>query len=108
MSNFLLLFLLFLLLFLLFQLVKGLLSSKIKGRWGNTQENCLVLLALKKYFDTFEKSSPNFVARTWLDDLFAGEAQYKQRTPDAHEIKIPMAKLQEKQGLRNLIIDKVR
>ena len=36
------------------KLVNGLLAHRTKGRWGNTQENVFVLLALDRYFNTYE------------------------------------------------------
>jgi uncharacterized protein YfaS (alpha-2-macroglobulin family) len=48
------------------KVVNGLLAHRTKGRWKNTQENVFVLLALDRYFDTFEAQTPEFVARIWL------------------------------------------
>jgi alpha-2-macroglobulin len=48
---------------LIVKLVKGLLARRKRGRWGNTQENCHILLALDQYFNVFERDTPNFVAR---------------------------------------------
>ncbi len=50
------------------KLVNGLLAHRTRGRWGNTQENVFVLLALDRYFNTFEAQTPDFVARLWLGD----------------------------------------
>lgn len=72
------------------KLVKGLLGHRTKGRWGNTQENAFVLLALDKYFNTYEKVTPDFVARAWLGDRFAGEHTFKGRTTEYSHIGIPM------------------
>jgi hypothetical protein len=55
------------------KLVTGLLAHRKKGRWGSTQENSWVLLALDRYFRTYEKVTPDFVARLWLGDQYAGE-----------------------------------
>ena len=38
------------------KLVAGLLGHRQAGRWGNTQENVFVLLALDRYFGAYEKS----------------------------------------------------
>ncbi|MBM3462062.1 MAG: hypothetical protein FJX76_08180, partial [Armatimonadetes bacterium] len=88
------------------KIVRDLLAHRVKGRWENTQENCFVLLALDKYFNKYEKVTPNFTARVWLGDRFAGSAAFKGRTIDEHEIDIPMAFLMEGPALRNLIIGK--
>ncbi len=73
------------------KIVKGLMAHRKKGRWGNTQENAFVLLALDKYFNIYEKETPDFVARVWLGDQFAGEHKFKGRTTEQHEIDIPMS-----------------
>ncbi|MCM3869438.1 MAG: Ig-like domain-containing protein, partial [Pyrinomonadaceae bacterium] len=55
------------------KIVRGLLDHRTQGRWANTQENIFILLALDKYFNTYEKVTPDFVARVWLGDAYAGE-----------------------------------
>jgi uncharacterized protein YfaS (alpha-2-macroglobulin family) len=75
------------------KLVTGLLAHRIKGRWSNTQENVFVLLALDRYFNTFEAQTPDFVARIWLGDTYAGEHEYAVRTTERHETNIPMSYL---------------
>ena len=45
------------------KVVRGLLAHRTQGRWGNTQENVFILLALDRYFQTYEKATPDFVAR---------------------------------------------
>jgi uncharacterized protein YfaS (alpha-2-macroglobulin family) len=72
------------------KLVNGLLAHRTKGRWMNTQENVFVLLALDRYFNTFEAQTPDFVARIWLGDTYVGEQTFKGRTTDQVETKVPM------------------
>src|SRR5262249_25487595 len=43
------------------KIVRGLLAHRKAGRWENTQENCFILLALDRYFATYEKVTPNFI-----------------------------------------------
>ena len=62
------------------KLVNGLLAHRTRGRWGNTQENVFVLLALDRYFNTFEAQTPDFVARIWLGD----DLRRQPRIPRAH------------------------
>src|ERR1043166_7227049 len=50
------------------KLARGLLAHRTKGRWENTQENAFDLLALDRYFQTYEKPTPDLVARAWLGD----------------------------------------
>jgi hypothetical protein len=73
--------------------VNGLLAHRTKGRWGNTQENVFVLLALDRYFSVFESQTPEFVARIWLADTYVGSHEYVGRTTERHETTIPMAYL---------------
>ncbi|MFC1610873.1 alpha-2-macroglobulin [Myxococcota bacterium] len=81
------------------KLVRGLLAHRKRGRWGNTQENVFVLLALDRYFHTFEGKTPDFVARAWLGDRFAGEHAFKGRSTDRHRIDIPMQLIEGDQEL---------
>ncbi|HPH69765.1 MAG TPA: alpha-2-macroglobulin family protein, partial [Kofleriaceae bacterium] len=48
------------------KVVTGLLAHRKAGRWLNTGENAFALLALDLYFRTYEKVTPDFVARLWL------------------------------------------
>jgi len=88
------------------KVVNGLLAHRTKGHWGNTQENVFVLLALDRYFNTFEAQTPDFVARIWLGDTYVGEHEYKGRTTERHESAIPMAYLAESDDAQNLILSK--
>jgi uncharacterized protein YfaS (alpha-2-macroglobulin family) len=73
------------------KLVTGLLAHRKAGRWLNTQENAFVLLALDRYFQTYEKVTPNFVARVWLGKDYAGDHAFKGRSTDTYELAIPMS-----------------
>lgn len=91
------------------KVVRGLLGHRVAGRWGNTQENAFVLLALDKYFATYEKVTPNFVARAWLGDDYAGGHEFRGRTTDRYNVSIPMRALAEGPGgsvAQNLILSK--
>jgi uncharacterized protein YfaS (alpha-2-macroglobulin family) len=88
------------------KIVEGLLAHRKAGRWGNTQENAFVLLALDRYFQTYEKSTPDFVARVWLGERFAGEHAFRGRSTDRHHIGIPMRVLAEGPGKADLVIAK--
>ena len=89
------------------KIVTGLLAHRTAGHWSNTQENAFVLLALDKYFNTYEKTTPDFVARAWLGDRYAGEHAFKGRTTERHEVKVPMLDLADyaKEGT-NLVLQK--
>jgi len=89
------------------KLVKGLLAHRKAGRWANTNESAFVLLALDRYFNTYEKVTPDFVARVWLGDRFAGQHAYKGRTTEQHHIGVPMQWLaSETKGPQNVVIAK--
>ncbi len=88
------------------KLVRGLLAHRKKGHWGTTQENVFILLAMDRYFNTFEKVTPDFVAKIWLGDTYAGEQSFKGRSIDSNELMIPMSYLVDQGGTSNLIIDK--
>src|SRR5690606_22640817 len=64
------------------RLVRGLLAQRRAGRWSNSQENAFVLVALDRYFAQYERVTPNFLARVWLGDAFAGHHVFKARTTE--------------------------
>ncbi len=88
------------------KLVRGLLAHRTKGHWGTTQENVFILLALDKYFNAFEKVTPNFVTRIWLGNTYAGEEAFKGRSVDSNQLDIPMSYLVDQGGTSNLILDR--
>ncbi|MDQ3712820.1 MAG: hypothetical protein M3388_11480, partial [Acidobacteriota bacterium] len=88
------------------KLVRGLLDHRTKGAWSNTQENVFILLALDKYFNAFEKVTPDFVTRVWLGNNYAGEEPFKGLSIDSKLLNIPMSYLTEQNGAANLIMDK--
>ena len=87
------------------KVVTGLLAHRVRGRWNNVQENTFILLALKRYFDTFEATDPDFVARVWLGDLYAAQHEYSGRSTDRGSTLIPMAELLDA-GDSNLVVQK--
>ncbi|UCC84848.1 MAG: carboxypeptidase regulatory-like domain-containing protein [Gemmatimonadota bacterium] len=86
------------------KLVRGLLGHRRRGRWLNTQENVFVLLALDRYFNTFERVTPDFAARIWLGEDYAGGHEFRGRTTERHQIDVPMEWLAERTGTQNLIV----
>jgi alpha-2-macroglobulin len=75
------------------KLVNSLLAHRKAGRWLNTQENVFILTALDRYFNTYEKITPDFVARAWLGEAYAGDHAYKGHTAERHHLEIPMSYL---------------
>jgi uncharacterized protein YfaS (alpha-2-macroglobulin family) len=72
------------------KLVAGLLAHRKRGHWSSTQENVFVLLALDRYFNVYESVEPDFVARIWLGDTYAGEHEYVGYNTDRHLTEVPM------------------
>ncbi len=96
---------------LIAKLARGLLAHRKAagpnaGGWENTQENAWVLLALDRYFNTYEKVTPNFIARAWLGDGYAGEHAFKGRTTERSQINVPMSYLMSQSGSPNLTLAK--
>jgi uncharacterized protein YfaS (alpha-2-macroglobulin family) len=93
------------------KLVEGLLGHREAGHWESTQENAWVLLALDRYFNTYEKVTPDFVARVWLGAGYAGDHAFRGRSTDRAQIEIPMSFLAESAagastGAQDLVVAK--
>jgi uncharacterized protein YfaS (alpha-2-macroglobulin family) len=92
------------------KLVNGLLAHSTNGHWNNTQENVFVLVALDRYFNTFEAQTPDFVARIWLGEAYAGDHTFSGYTTDTHETLVPMTYLVDPSlgggGTQDLILSK--
>ena len=85
------------------KIVTGLIGNQRRGRWNNSQENAFILLALDNYFDTFEATTPDFVARVWLGDLYAAEHVFEGRSVDSQETVVPMQDLLDR-GDTDLVV----
>lgn len=70
--------------------VAGLLGGQTRGRWNNAHENAFILLALHRYFETYESVTPDFVARAWLGEDYVAEHEYRGRTVDRASTLVPM------------------
>ncbi len=88
------------------KVVAGLMAARYNGRWGNTQENVFVLVAMDAYFNTFENVAPDFVARTWLGDAYVAESTFQGYTTDTYETNVPMSYLAEMGATQDLIMAK--
>ena len=89
------------------KLVAGLLAQRKAGKWANTQENGFILLALDRYFNTYEAQTPDFVARIWLGEQYAGESTFRGRTTEYRQINVPMSYLVNVPGTsQDLILSK--
>ncbi|MBA2544961.1 MAG: Ig-like domain-containing protein [Deltaproteobacteria bacterium] len=60
---------------LITKLARGVLDGRKHGRWMSTQENMVALLAMRRYFDVYEKVAPNYTGKLWL-----GTASYAEQS----------------------------
>ncbi|MBC7231926.1 MAG: Ig-like domain-containing protein [Chloroflexi bacterium] len=88
------------------KIVRGLLAHRTRGKWSNTQENVFILLALDKYFSTYEAQTPEFVARVWLGDQYVAGFNFVGRTTEYQAVQVPMWFLAQREGMQNLILSK--
>jgi uncharacterized protein YfaS (alpha-2-macroglobulin family) len=88
------------------KIVRGLLANRSAGHWYNTQENAFILLALDRYFNTYEKTDPNFVARAWLGERYAGEQRFNGRRTDQYRLNVPMRFIVDSKGQQDLTLAK--
>jgi alpha-2-macroglobulin len=65
---------------LILKLARGLLAARAHGRWRSTQENLVVIQAMRRYFDTYEKDVPNFTGKLWVGDVAYAEQAFAGRT----------------------------
>jgi len=86
------------------KVVRGLQGHRTRGRWRTTQENAFVLLALRTYFDAYEAVEPDFAARLWLGNDYAGEHAFEGRTTERFQVDVPMEHL-VKGGAQDLVLD---
>jgi hypothetical protein len=86
--------------------VRGLLGHRRAGRWESTQENAWVLFALDRYFAAYEGRTPDFQARAWLGDRFAGGHRFRGRTTERHHLAVPMRALPAGDSVAPLVLDK--
>jgi uncharacterized protein YfaS (alpha-2-macroglobulin family) len=56
------------------KLARGVLDGRRHGRWSSTQENLVALQAIRRYFDAFEKVTPNYTGKLWF-----GAAAYAEQ-----------------------------
>jgi uncharacterized protein YfaS (alpha-2-macroglobulin family) len=65
---------------LIAKLARGLLAARAHGRWRSTQENLVVMQAMRRYFDTYEKDVPNYTGKLWIGDVAYAEHAFAGRT----------------------------
>ncbi|HEX4452966.1 MAG TPA: alpha-2-macroglobulin family protein [Kofleriaceae bacterium] len=64
------------------KLARGLLGEQRGGRWRTTQENLVVMQAMRRYFDAYESATPNFAGKLWLGDIAYAEHAFTGHTMD--------------------------
>jgi uncharacterized protein YfaS (alpha-2-macroglobulin family) len=90
---------------LLPKVARGLLQSRIRGRWSTTQSNGYALMALSRYYKQIEKVVPDFTSQIWYGEGFMGQASFKGRELKSVRQTIPLAAL-KKLGEQSLLFAK--
>jgi alpha-2-macroglobulin len=62
------------------KLARGVLDRRRHGRWMSTQENLVALQAIRRYFDAFEKATPNYTGKLWFGQAAYAEAAFVGRS----------------------------
>ena len=72
-------------------MVRWLVESRKKGRWGNTQENAWALEALVDYYRKYESMSPDFVATASLGSTTLARRAFVGRSTEAFRRDVPLS-----------------
>ena len=88
------------------KLLKGLLAARRNGTWNNTQDNSRSLLALAKYFSTYEKTTPEFTADLWLGAIQAVHENFVGRSISCKTVNVPMEYLLKHSKSQNVVLAK--
>ncbi|KIG17599.1 conserved hypothetical protein-putative secreted protein [Enhygromyxa salina] len=78
------------------KIMAGLMSDRDPrsgGRWTTTHANAWALMAASRYYAAIESETPDYVARIWLDVMFAGEAKFEGRDMAKVNQQLPMRAL---------------
>ena len=88
------------------KLARGLIQSRVKGRWSTTQANAYALTSLARYYKQVEKVIPDYAADLWLgEDGYLGRALFKGRQLRVVRQKVPLAALSQR-GRQDLLFAK--
>jgi uncharacterized protein YfaS (alpha-2-macroglobulin family) len=74
-------------------LVRWLMKTRTKGRWGNTQENGAVMEALVDYYKEYEKEIPDFTSVVSLGAETLASPGFHGRSTEAETKDVPMVAL---------------
>ena len=72
------------------KLIRGLMDARLRGRWSTTQANAWALVTARRYFDVFEKATPNFATQLWLGQGYLGTQQFKGRSLAKAQAHVPI------------------
>ena len=78
------------------KLVRSLLDGRRRGHWSTTQDNAMVVMALDKYFRTYEAVTPDFAVNMWLGADYVGQHKYQGRSNEYQISDVPMSVVPEK------------
>jgi alpha-2-macroglobulin len=87
------------------KVARGLLDSRVRGRWSTTHANAFALVALARYYKQVEGVPPEFVSQLWYGEGFLGEGKFKGREMKVVQQEVPMAALR-KLGAQQLVLAK--
>ncbi len=66
-----------------------------------------MLLALDRYFNSYEAQTPDFVARLWLGNDYVAEQAFRGRTTERSQTNVPMSYLAQSDGkAQDLVLSK--
>jgi hypothetical protein len=87
------------------KVARGLMDSRVRGRWSTTHANAFALVALGRYYRQVENVVPEFVSQIWYGEGYMGEGKFKGREMKVVQQDVPMAALR-KLGERQLVLAK--
>jgi alpha-2-macroglobulin len=76
------------------QMVRWLMNARVRGRWGNTQENVWAMESLVDYYRKYESETPDFTAVVKLGNDSIANDIFRGRSTVAKSHDVPMAQLQ--------------
>jgi len=62
------------------KLARGVLDGRQHGRWMSTQENLVALQSIRRYFDVYEKATPNYTGKLWFGTAAYAEQAFVGRS----------------------------
>ncbi len=75
------------------KLASGLLDAVKHDLWLTTQDDSFILVALDRYFQTYEKTTPDFLARLWWGESPGGSRIFRGHSFESENLRLPMAQV---------------